>query len=409
MQPQTIRIEDFDYPLAPERIARHPLEQRDSCRLLVVPPQYDAPARHCRFGELPDLLPPDTLLVRNNTRVIPARLLMRKPTGGAVEIFLLDPAEPRDYAQSFESRGSCEWMCLVGNLKRWHGGKVSLQAPDVLLEAEKMAEPNRDGLVRVRLSWQPEDIDFATVIERVGHIPIPPYLERDTEESDITDYQTVYSRIRGSVAAPTAGLHFTPEIFDRLRQKGVDVADVTLHVGAGTFKPVKSETMAGHEMHVERFSVSSELLQQLLDAKAQGRRIMAVGTTSVRTLESLPLIGAAVMAGREPMARQWDAYEPEMLQTDTLTALKALKEYADRHEGVLNAATALMIAPGFNWRITEGMVTNFHQPKSTLLLLLSAFLERNGGDGQRWRRLYDSALAIPDYRFLSYGDACLLL
>ena len=294
MRPQDIRIEAFDYPLPPERIARHPLEQRDACRLLVAPAGYDAAPEHRRFGELPGLLEPGTLLVRNNTRVIPARLLMRKPTGGGVEIFLLDPAEPAEYVRSFESRGQCEWMCLVGNLKRWHEGKVSLEGAGVHLDAEKLSAPAAAGLVRVRLGWKPADLDFATLLERVGRIPIPPYLERDTEDSDATDYQTVYSRIRGSVAAPTAGLHFTPELFAELDRRGVEVRDVTLHVGAGTFKPVKSETMAGHEMHTERFSIGPELLESLVAALKEGRKIVAVGTTSVRTLESLPLIGARI-------------------------------------------------------------------------------------------------------------------
>lgn len=409
MRPQDIRIEAYDYPLPAERIARHPLQRRDACRLLVAPPEYDAPAEHRRFGELGALLQPGTLLVRNNTRVIPARLLMRKPTGGGVEIFLLDPVEPAEYVRSFESRGECEWMCLVGNLKRWHEGKVSMEGEGVRLDAEKLAAPNAAGLVRVRLSWQPADMDFATLLERVGRIPIPPYLERDTEASDSTDYQTVYSRIRGSVAAPTAGLHFTPELFESLRQRGVETRDVTLHVGAGTFKPVKSETMAGHEMHTERFSVTAPLVEALLKALKEGRTITAVGTTTVRTLESLPLIGAKIAAGGEPHIGQWEPYSESMLALDTASALESLLEYIRSTGRDLHASTALMIAPGFRWRLVGSMVTNFHQPKSTLLLLVSAFLERNGGDGLRWRRLYDAALAEPDYRFLSYGDACLLL
>lgn len=409
MRPQDIRIEAYDYPLPTERIARHPLEQRDACKLLVAPPKYDATPQHRRFIELPCLLNPGTLLIRNNTRVIPARLLMRKPTGGGVEIFLLDPVEPAEYVRSFESRGECEWMCLVGNLKRWHEGKVSLKGECVRLDVEKLAAPNAAGLVRVRLSWQPSDLDFATLLERVGRIPIPPYLERDTEASDAIDYQTVYSRIRGSVAAPTAGLHFTPELFDSLRKRGVETHDVTLHVGAGTFKPVKSETMAGHEMHTERFSVTAPLVEALINALKESRAITAVGTTTVRTLESLPLIGAKIAAGQEPHIGQWEPYSEAMIEVDTLKALESLLTHIRTTGCDLHASTALMIAPGFRWRLVGSMVTNFHQPKSTLLLLVSAFLERHGGDGQRWRRLYDTALAEPQYRFLSYGDACLLL
>lgn len=410
MDPRLLRIEDFDYGLPAERIAKHPLSQRDACRLLVVPPEYDAEALHRRFSDLPSLLPPGALLVRNNTRVIPARLLMRKPTGGAVEIFLLDPASPADYVQSFEAVGSCEWMCLVGNLKRWHEGKVSLQGDDVSISASKVNEQrDADGRIRVKLEWEPASLDFATVLERVGRIPIPPYLERDTEESDSVDYQTVYSRIRGSVAAPTAGLHFTPELFATLRDKGIGIADVTLHVGAGTFKPVKSDTMQDHDMHTERFGISRELIDSLIDALETRRPIIAVGTTSVRTLESLPALGARLMRGLPPAVTQWEAYDDEFLrETDTLTALRAIRDRISEGKE-FTASTAVMIAPGFQWRIVDGMVTNFHQPRSTLLLLVSAFLERNGGDGNRWRRIYNQALKEPDYRFLSYGDACLLL
>ena len=404
-----IRIENYDYPLPGERIARHPLAQRDGCRLLVVPHEYEAAPLHSRFTDLPDLLPADALLVRNNTKVIPARLRMRKATGGAVEIFLLDPVLPADYASSFESKGRCEWKCLVGNLKRWHSDAVTCRAGDICLSAEKLGDPDADGMVRVGLSWQPSDMDFASVTEAMGRIPIPPYLERDTEDSDTEDYQTVYSRIRGSVAAPTAGLHFTPEIFRRLEEKGIQTADVTLHVGAGTFKPVKSETMAGHAMHSERVRVSLELVRDIMKALHDGRPVFAVGTTSVRTLESLPLLGMKIMGGMEAVVGQWEAYSTEMTGTDTMEALQVLEHAIEKAGGYMDAATALMIAPGFRWRIVTGMVTNFHQPRSTLLLLVSAFMERNGGDGMRWRRIYDNALQIPSYRFLSYGDACLLL
>lgn len=410
MDPREIRIEDYNYPLPAARIARHPLDQRDGCRLLAVPSRYDAAPKHHRFSELPELLPPNTLLVRNNTRVIPARLLMHKPTGGGVEIFLLDPASPAEYVSSFAATESCEWMCMVGNLKRWRNGAVCLKGDGVELYAEKLAAPDATGLVRVKLCWQPAAMDFATMLERVGRIPIPPYLERDTEDSDSVDYQTVYSRIRGSVAAPTAGLHFTPELFERLRERGVETADVTLHVGAGTFKPVKSDTMAGHTMHTERFAVSRQLVESLIDALENGRPLFAVGTTSVRTLESLPLLGRRLQDGMTPEVSQWEAYDEELRRAETRPLLESLRNYIDSHGGApLTASTALMIAPGFRWRLVQGMVTNFHQPESTLLLLVSAFMERNGGDGKRWRRIYNEALATPGYRFLSYGDACLLL
>lgn len=409
MNPSEISIEAYDYELPAERIAIHPLEKRDSCRLLYAGSGYETAAEHRYFTDLPSLLPSGALLVRNNTRVIPARLLMRKPTGGGVEIFLLDPYSPADYAVNFDSRGECEWMCLVGNLKKWHEGAVSCRVGTTLLEAYKMAAPNADGLVRVRLCWQPAEKSFAEVIEEIGRIPIPPYLERDTEQSDKVDYQTVYSRIRGSVAAPTAGLHFTPALFEELERAGVETADVTLHVGAGTFKPVKSQTMGGHVMHTERFEVSARLVDSIIEALESHRPVIAVGTTSVRTLESLPLLGMKLKSGGDMHVGQWDAYASAFRESETLPALYELKKRLASGEKVLHASTAMMIAPGFKWRITGGMVTNFHQPRSTLLLLVSAFLERNGGDGKKWLRLYRETLAEPDYRFLSYGDACLLL
>lgn len=412
LTPHQLRIDDYAYELPAGRIARHPLAERDGCRLLEVPQDADTAVADHVFSDLEKLLEPSALLVRNNTRVIPARLLMRKPTGGAVEIFLLDPEQPADYAEAFAASGSCRWKCLVGNLKRWHSGPVSLLTPEgTRLEAFRLSDADAEGMVSIELRWADADLDFASLLEQAGRIPIPPYLERDTELSDITDYQTVYSRIRGSVAAPTAGLHFTDTLFGRLRERGIDVADVTLHVGAGTFKPVKADTMQGHTMHTERFSVERQLIEKLLLAMESGRKIYAVGTTTVRTLESLPLLGIRLMhAHRDNHVGQWEAYGPQQAEVQTADALRALLRHLDQSGSrTLHASTSLMIAPGFPWRIVGGMVTNFHQPRSTLLLLVSAFMERNGGDGNRWRRVYAHALANPAYRFLSYGDACLLL
>lgn len=410
---QDIRIADFDYPLPDEQIARHPCEPRDGCRLLVR--REPGMAQHHIFTELPGLMPAGALMVCNNTRVINARIRMRKPTGAQIEIFCLEPCSPRDYAQAFAAQGEGEWICLVGNLKKWKEGALEkrLTLPDgreLTLQATLEGEaPGRAH--RVRFRWSPADITFATMIEMAGFIPIPPYLCRESEQTDSVDYQTVYSRIEGSVAAPTAGLHFTDRVLDDLEKAGIERRELTLHVGAGTFQPVKSEQIGNHPMHTEVVSITEDLLDALIDAKRRGRPVIAVGTTSVRTLESLPLLGRHLMQDREGApgnlhVEQWEAYS--ISDFDTVEALEALKQYMDS-EGMaaLTASTAIMIAPGFPWRMTDGMVTNFHQPQSTLLLLVSSFLERRGTP-EEWKELYGEALS-RGYRFLSYGDAMLLL
>lgn len=406
---EQIRIADFDYPLPEARIASHPLRQRDACRLLVSGP--DGTVKHRLFSDIPALLEPEALLVRNNTRVINARMRFRKPTGSTIEVFLLEPFAPADYAESLQAEGACSWSCLVGNLKRWKEGTLCKQVQAASGSVTLTAGRGRElpgGEREILFSWTPKSVAFADVVEAAGYIPIPPYLRRDTEKSDSTDYQTVYSRIEGSVAAPTAGLHFTDALFDQLRAKGIETAEVTLHVGAGTFRPVKSDIIGDHPMHTETFSVSASLLRSLIAALEQNRPVVAVGTTSVRTLESLPYLGAEVLAGKEPEhVGQWSPYKRDA-DFDTLTSLRALLAYMERHElDSLHASTAIMIAPGFRWRIVGRLITNFHQPKSTLLLLVGSFLEPEAaGELTRWRRIYNEALAA-DYRFLSYGDACL--
>ena len=407
-----IKIEDFDYPLPDERIARHPLAVRDECKLL----RCDGERRtsHHIFRELPELLPADTLLVCNDTRVINARISFRKPTGALIEVFLLEPVAPADYVLMFQSRGSCRWSCLVGNRKRWKGGdlvkSLDIDGEKVDLHARIVGELPGNAC-EVEIEWNGEST-FASVVDAAGYIPIPPYLKRESEASDNDDYQTVYARIKGSVAAPTAGLHFTPDIFSRLRAKGAEVIPVTLHVGAGTFQPVKSEEIGEHPMHTEVISVSRELVKGVRDALAAGRPVTAVGTTSVRTLESLPWLGRHADTLE---VGQWEAYEDESLRAmsdeellaDTLKSLDSLLGRMDREKSnSLTARTSIMIAPGFRWRIVSRMVTNFHQPQSTLLLLVSSFLGDDADGKPVWRRLYDEALA-NDYRFLSYGDACL--
>lgn len=412
MTPREIRIDEFDYPLPDSRIAAHPAAVRDACRLLVR--RADGSLADHRFDELTSLLPADSILVANNTRVINARLPFHKPTGAAIEIFCLEPLSPADYNTAFATEGAegCVWTCLVGNAKRWREGMVTLSA--ALSDGRKLSvEAVRDdarcaeatgqtGATSIRFRWSPADLSFSQVIDAAGSIPIPPYLNRDSEASDLTDYQTVYSRIEGSVAAPTAGLHFTPALLSAISDAGIPRRELTLHVGAGTFRPVKSDTIGGHDMHAEWISVDRDLIAEL---SATERRVIAVGTTSVRTLESLYHLGCRALRGADPTELgQWEPYQASGEEVSVADSLGALVRWLDeRGLPRLVASTRIIIAPGYRYRLVKGMVTNFHQPKSTLLLLVSAF---TGGD---WRRMYSHALADPGYRFLSYGDACLLL
>lgn len=409
---KNIRIKDFDYPLPDERIAKHPLKERDKCKLLVATP--DA-CRHHHFSDLPELLPADSLLVCNDTKVINARIKFKKATGSTIEIFLLEPIAPEDYVLMFQTRGKCRWNCLVGNLKRWKSGSLE-KTLDISEESVTLRATRYEALAgnahEIEFEWD-KDVTFASIVDAAGYIPIPPYLNRDSEQSDSEDYQTVYARERGSVAAPTAGLHFTQQVFDNLRERGIDIEKVTLHVGAGTFQPVKSEQIGEHPMHTETFSVSKNMLMTLSDALKKGRVVTAVGTTSVRTLESLPIIGKQLLAGDESLSvSQWEAYSDNCVQipadkTETAKLIDTIIAYMDKH-GIddITCETSIMIAPGFKWRIVEHMVTNFHQPQSTLLLLVSSFLGKRADGAERWRIYYNEALS-NDYRFLSYGDACL--
>lgn len=398
-----IKISDYNYPLPDERIAKFPLERRDHSKLLVY---RNGDISESVFASLPDYLPAGSLMVFNNTKVIQARLHFRKETGALIEIFCLEPVQPADYAQNFQQTRRSAWLCLVGNLKKWKEGplqrQMTVKGQPVTLTARR-GEP-RGTSHWIDFEWDNPDITFADILEVFGELPIPPYLNRPTQESDKQTYQTVYSKIKGSVAAPTAGLHFTPEVLDALRTKGIDLEEVTLHVGAGTFKPVKSEEIEGHEMHTEYIAVSRHTVEQLL---AHAGNVTAVGTTSVRTLESLYYIGAALSehpdASEEELhVRQWTPYDT----SPALTAQEALRNvlgYLDRHGlDTLHTSTQIIIAPGYEYRIVNRIVTNFHQPQSTLLLLVSAFVK---GD---WRRIYDYALA-HGFRFLSYGDSSLLV
>lgn len=398
MKVEDIDIALFDYPLPAERIAKHPLAVRDSCKLLVADRTTDEISTRT-FSELPSLLPADSILVCNNTRVIKARLRMHKPTGAAIEIFCLEPYAPSDYALNLGSTGPVEWTCLVGNSKRWASGHVEAELADgTRLVAERVKRLDGGESV-VKLSWDNPTLTFADVLEKAGETPIPPYLERPGEASDEVDYQTVYSSVKGSVAAPTAGLHFTPTVLDGLTRAGIGRLELTLHVGAGTFRPVTSATIGGHAMHSEAIDVSRDVIERIADTD---KRVIAVGTTSVRTLESLYHMGCMIHSGEfNGELPQWYPYSTSH---PSLSRREAFRAILDNIGDRIIASTRLMIAPGYDFKVVDGMVTNFHQPKSTLLLLVSAFL----GRGNRWREIYDYALA-DGYRFLSYGDACLFL
>lgn len=401
---QQIQIEEYNYLLPDERIAKFPLPKRDESKLLL----YRAgEVSESVFKHISDYLPAGSLLVFNNTRVIQARLLFRKETGAKVEVFCLEPAEPHDYALIFQQTRRCRWICLVGNLKKWKEGKLSrelvINGHPVQFHAEKIQSSGDTHLVE--FTWDDPSYTFADLLETAGVLPIPPYLHRETEESDTDTYQTVYSKIKGSVAAPTAGLHFTPEVLADLDAKGFGREELTLHVGAGTFKPVKSETIEAHEMHTEYISVNRSTIERI---QANPGKVIAVGTTSVRTLESLYYMGAILSdhpdaSPKELVVRQWMPYAPANNRLSPEDALANIIDYLDRNQmDKLITATQIMIAPGYDFKIVKGIITNFHQPKSTLLLLISAFVK---GD---WKQLYNYALG-NNFRFLSYGDSSLLL
>lgn len=404
MDPRNIDIKEYNYPLPDDKIAKHPLSQRDACKLLVRNP--DGAVSDHRFSELPELLPADSLLIYNNTRVINARLRFRKPSGALIEIFCLEPASPEDYALNFASTEGCSWHCLVGNSKRWKDGSldgaVTLSDGRTLKLSAKRTERSDAGST-IAFSWNDSSVTFSEIISAAGEIPIPPYLNRNTEDSDTDDYQTVYSRVEGSVAAPTAGLHFTDNVLSDIDRKGIGRREVTLHVGAGTFQPVKADQIGEHAMHSEFIVVSLKLIDELAGiAGRKDKKIIAVGTTSVRTLESLYHIGCMVASGEwHGELPQWYPYDNSHPRLTTAEALKSLADYLRANgQQELVASTRIIIAPGYDYRIVDGMVTNFHQPQSTLLLLVSAFI------GPQWHELYNHALN-SDYRFLSYGDACL--
>ncbi len=410
-----IQMSDYSYELPDERIAKFPMARRDQSKLLVY---RQGTVSEDRFFNLPGYLPQDVLMVFNNTKVIQARMHFHKESGALIEVFLLEPYMPADYEQIFQTTGRCSWLCLVGNLKKWKEGPLTIKHGPLTITATRQGVVGTSQLIE--FEWSTADTQssaitlhpspftlqpsFAEILDMFGELPIPPYLNRKSEESDKTTYQTVYSKIKGSVAAPTAGLHFTPEVLAAIDARGIDREEVTLHVGAGTFRPVKSADIGGHDMHTEYISVRRQTIEKLL---AHGGQTVAVGTTSVRTLESLYYMGLKVL--RQPTlteeelhVSQWTPYEIDE-QPDAVTALNALLQWMDAHQlSVLHSSTQIIIVPGYEYKIVKMLVTNFHQPQSTLLLLVSAFVK-----GQ-WRTIYDYALN-HDFRFLSYGDSSLLI
>ena len=404
MKTKEIQIQDYNYPLPDERIAKFPIAERDHSKLLIY---NKGEVGEDVFYHLPEHLPQGALMVFNNTKVIQARLHFRKETGALIEIFLLEPAKPADYEQMFQTRDCCQWLCIIGNQKKWKEGALSrtldINGKQMTITATRKGEAGTSQLIEFQ--WD-GGASLAEVIDAIGELPIPPYLNRKAEESDKTTYQTVYSKIKGSVAAPTAGLHFTERVLADLDQHGIEREELTLHVGAGTFKPVKSATIGEHDMHTEYVAVRRHTIERLL---AHNGEAIAVGTTSVRTLESLYYMGLKVL--RNPDVKeedlhvnQWEPYEDVSgKMEDVRVVLKALLDWMVRNDmTVLHSSTQIIIAPGYDYKIVRMLVTNFHQPQSTLLLLVSAFVK---GD---WRKIYDYALS-HDFRFLSYGDSSLLI
>ena len=452
-----IYIADYNYPLTDERIAKYPLKERDHSKLLVygqwtldkeqwtkdngqrtkdngqrtmdngqrtmdkgqrTKDESDGyKIREDKFYNIGEYIIPDALLIYNNTRVIQARLEFHKQSGARIEVFCLEPLTPHDYQLSLGSTNGCTWKCMVGNAKKWKEEPIELKIEDRRLKITLRAykEQTMGNTYAVRFEWNGENVSFAEILDAVGELPIPPYLNRKTEESDKTTYQTVYSRIKGSVAAPTAGLHFTDKVLDGLRERGIETDEVTLHVGAGTFLPVKTADANEHTMHTEIIAVPKKTIKHIISKLG---RIVAVGTTSMRTLESLYFIGKQIAdKGFEDLkirrfeeceihVNQFEPYEEAGSETvslcDVREKLQAIVDYLDKTgQETLHAETQIMIKPGYEFRIVDQLITNFHQPQSTLLLLVSAFV---GGD---WRRIYDYALE-HEFRFLSYGDSSIL-
>ncbi|WP_142532204.1 S-adenosylmethionine:tRNA ribosyltransferase-isomerase [Saccharicrinis carchari] len=398
MNTQDIKIEHYTYLLPEHRIAKYPLKERSDSKLLI----YNKGIREDKFCNIPSLLPSKSLLLFNNTKVIQARVLFKKETGAQIEVFCLEPVQPADISMAFEAKTKSVWKCIVGNSKKWKDGKLYkniAHAGKTIRLAISRKQTLEDAQV-IEFEWDNNEVSFGEVLEAIGKTPIPPYLKRESEQLDTLRYQTIYSNYKGSVAAPTAGLHFTKEILNQLYDRGIKTGNVTLHVGAGTFKPVKSKSIGEHEMHTEHFFVDMETLNLILEYKGN---ITSTGTTTVRTLESLYWLGVKLLEGNKDLfINQWDAYQ--LPKHYSLTeAIGKLKAYLiDNDYSTLESYTGILIAPGYEFKVVDRLITNFHQPNSTLLLLVAAFTK-----GEAWKKIYEYALN-NDFRFLSYGDSSLL-
>lgn len=405
MNPKNINIQHYSYELTEEKIAKFPLEERDASKLLQY--QNGVITDHT-FLDISALLPPESLIIFNNTKVIHARLLFQRETGAHIEVFCIEPSHHLDYQLAFAAKQTCTWKCMVGNAKRWKENEVLRKAittpiGEVVLSVSK--EGKSGELFLIQFQWDHPQLSFAEVLHHAGILPLPPYLNRDTEESDEQRYQTVYAKVQGSVAAPTAGLHFTDRVFEQLSARNIQTDEVTLHVGAGTFKPVKSDTLADHEMHEETIVVELQTLRNIFQCLENKKPIIAVGTTSMRTLESLYWHGVKIiqkLATETISIKQWDAYDIPSQHISPLKAIEAIiNDLEQREEHSIQGSTQIIIAPGYLFKLVDILVTNFHQPENTLILLIAAFV------GEDWRTIYHHALE-HNYRFLSYGDSSLL-
>ena len=406
-RPSDINIEEYNYPLPKEKIAQYPLRERDDSKLLIFNGEISA----AKFSEIDAELPSDAMLIFNDTKVVQARLIFAKSTGARIEIFCLEPVAPtREIQDAFIQTSGIVWKCLIGNRKKWKQDvlemKFQFNGGEQSLFAERLDDEREYSYIK--FSWTPQKLDFASVLEETGKIPLPPYMDRPDEEDDKIRYQTIYAKNEGSVAAPTAGLHFTDRVLKKLDVKNISQHFVTLHVGAGTFKPVSNPKVGEHIMHTEQILIKKELIEAIL--KKQNQKIIAVGTTSIRTLESMYWLGVKILnsngQGDDYKLAQWEAYELDEKYDElpsAQTSLKAILSYL-KNKGLkeLRSETQILIGPGYDYKIIEGMITNFHQPQSTLLLLISAYL------GDKWKDIYDYALK-NNFRFLSYGDSCLFL
>jgi S-adenosylmethionine:tRNA ribosyltransferase-isomerase len=399
INPENIKIEDYSYNLPNDRIAKYPLKQRDQSQLLIY---NQGNITSDQFINIEQYIGSETTCVFNNTKVIQARLKFQKETGAQIEIFCLEPNEPADYVFAFQQTERIKWKCIVGNLKKWkdHNLKKIITIIDTEIELNASKISSEGNAQIIEFTWCNNKYTFSEILENIGLTPIPPYLNRESEDLDKDRYQTIYSKLKGSVAAPTAGLHFTETVLSKFRDKQIKFEEITLHVGAGTFKPVTSETIAEHEMHTEHFVVTKESIINFIKSK----KIVAIGTTSVRTLESLYWLGVKLLQNKyfDSHISQWEAYKiaSDINKTDSLNALIDYMANNDINE--LHASTQIMIYPGYIFKMVDILITNFHQPNSTLLLLIAAFI------GKDWNKVYDFALT-NNFRFLSYGDSSLLM